>query len=264
MDLQLKRLGELVDRSQASGRYVLTRESALQDLGGSKESLKKAVQRLVAKRRLVVPKRGFYVVVPLEYRVAAAPPPSWFIDDLMRSVDQPYYVGLLAAAALHGAGHQQPQELQVLTPVQMRTIRAGRGRIRFFVKKSAGRIPTVTMNTPTGRMRVSTPEATAIDLMRYVPLDAAVTAVAELHELLRAPQLVEAAERDAHVPSIQRLGSLLQRLEADSRVLAGLAQWLAARPHRNVRLRPDRPRAGSALDRTWRVWINEVVEPDDL
>jgi hypothetical protein len=96
-------LADLVDTYQASGRYVFTRDDALGTLGVTEEALKKAVQRLVTKRRLAVPLRGFSIIVPIEYREAAAPPASWFIDDLMKFYGQPYYVGLLTAAALHGS-----------------------------------------------------------------------------------------------------------------------------------------------------------------
>lgn len=107
-------LKELVDSCQARGQYVLTRVRALDELGVSDQALKKAVRRLVAKRRLAVPRRGFFVIIPLEYREAGAPPPSWFIDELMRFCGRQYYVGLLSAAALYGAAHQQPQEFQVI------------------------------------------------------------------------------------------------------------------------------------------------------
>ena len=43
-----------------------------------------------------------------ENRVAGAPPASWYIDDFMKAIGAPYYVGVLTAAALHGAAHQQP------------------------------------------------------------------------------------------------------------------------------------------------------------
>jgi predicted transcriptional regulator of viral defense system len=104
-----------VDSYQAAGRYVLAREQALETLGVSDDALKKSVQRLVAKRRLAIPRRGFFVIVPIEYRHAGAPPPSWFIDELMKFCGRRYYVGLLSAAALYGAAHQQPQEFQVVT-----------------------------------------------------------------------------------------------------------------------------------------------------
>jgi hypothetical protein len=82
-------LSGLVDGYQASGRYTLTREEALGALGASDEALKKAVQRLVAKRRLAVPRRGFFVIVPIEHRDAGAPPASWFIDPLMKFHGRP-------------------------------------------------------------------------------------------------------------------------------------------------------------------------------
>ena len=86
----------------------------------------------------------------------------------MAAMRQPYYVGLLSAAGLHGASHQQPQEFQVMTDRPIRHLRAGRGRIHFFVKKGIDRTAVMNMQTPTGAMRVSTPEATAVDLVRGI------------------------------------------------------------------------------------------------
>ncbi len=134
---------------------------AIQELAGHRDLAKKAVQLLVAKRRLAVPRRGFYIIVPMEYREAEAPPPSWFIDDFMKFLGQPYYVGLLSAAALHGAAHQQPQEFHVVTNKQLRRVDAGRARIRFFRKLHIERTPTMEVQTETGGMRVSsTPPST--------------------------------------------------------------------------------------------------------
>lgn len=45
-----------------------------QALGVSPVALKRAAQRLKVKRRLATPRRGFYTVVPLEYRQSGAPP----------------------------------------------------------------------------------------------------------------------------------------------------------------------------------------------
>ena len=74
-----KTLAELVDRFQESGRYTFVREEALRELNINAENLKRAVKRLTERGRIAVPRRGFYVIVPLEYRVAGAPPSSWLI-----------------------------------------------------------------------------------------------------------------------------------------------------------------------------------------
>jgi hypothetical protein len=125
-------LEDWVDSLQARGRYTFRRAEANDESGLSAEGVKKALQRLVGRGRVAKVKDYFYVIVPLEYRAAGAPPPSWFLHDLMEAMQLPYYVGLLSAAALHGAAHQQPQEFQVVTDRSVRPLVAGRARIRFF------------------------------------------------------------------------------------------------------------------------------------
>ncbi|HKQ72031.1 MAG TPA: type IV toxin-antitoxin system AbiEi family antitoxin [Polyangiaceae bacterium] len=258
-------LSDLVDSYQAGGRYVLLREDARSALGISEEALKKAVQRLVARRRLAVPHRGFYVIVPIEYRDAGAPPPSWFIDDLMKFLGQPYYLGLLSAAALHGAAHQQPQEFQIVTNPQLRLAVAGRARIRFFRKIHIERTPTIEVKTETGTMRVSTPEATAFDLFLYLKgaghLGHVATVLAELAERLDAARVVDVAKLEGHLPSAQRLGHVLDQIGAGEKA-AGLASLIADRGPRFVLLRSDRSAGRSTKDSRFRVIANEKVEAE--
>jgi predicted transcriptional regulator of viral defense system len=258
-------LSELVDSYQASGRYVVTREQALAAMEVSNEAMKKAVQRLVARRRLAVVRRGFFVIVPVEYREAGAPPPTWFIDDLMRFHGQPYYVGLLSAAALHGAAHHQPQEFQVVTNVQVRPAVVGRARIRFFRKQDIERTPTVQMKTETGTIRVSTPEATALDLLRYLEaaghLGNVVTVLAGLAEKIDAKRLVVVAKAEGDVTTAQRLGYLLEQVDAGE-VGAALAAWIAKRRPRFVPLRSARAVRREVRDQRWRLLVNERVEAE--
>ncbi len=259
------RLSELVDSYQASGRYVLTRGQALGALKVSEEALKKAVQRLVAKRRLAVPRRGFFVIVPVEYREAGAPPASWFIDDLMKFLGQPYYVALLSAAALHGAAHQQPQGFQVVTSKQVRAMAAGRARIRFFRKLHLERTPAMDMKTETGVMRVSTPEATALDLLRYIDqvghLGHVATVLGELAESMEAERLAQVARAESELPIAQRLGHILERVGAHE-TASSLAAWIEERRPRFVPLRPDRSVKRAGKDARWRVLANEKVEAE--
>jgi predicted transcriptional regulator of viral defense system len=113
-------LSAFVDRLQQSGRYTFDRKEALKELKTSPVALKLSALRLARQGRLVAPRRGFFVIVPLEYKSAGSPPPSWFIAPLMNFEGESYYVGLLSAAALHGAAHQQPQEFQVMASRQLK------------------------------------------------------------------------------------------------------------------------------------------------
>jgi predicted transcriptional regulator of viral defense system len=259
------KLSDLVDSHQARGHYFLTREQALGALGISDQALRKAVRRLVAKRRLAVPRRGFFVIVPVEYRVAGAPPPSWFIDDLMEFLGQPYYVGLLSAAALHGAAHHQPQEFQVVTNKQVRSVAAGRARIRFFQKLHLERTATIEMKTETGTMRVATPEATALDLLRYVErvghLGNVATVLAELAEKIDAERLAQAARTESELPTAQRLGHVLEQVGARE-TASELAAWIEERRPRFVPVRSDRSVKRARRDTRWRVLVNEKIEAE--
>ena len=113
-----------LERLQGAGRYTFTRAEVQKELGLSASALKSLFWRLGRQRRVDVPHRGFYVIVTPEYRRAGSLPPSWFIDDLMTHLRRPYYVGVLSAAALHGAAHQAPHEFQVVTDQSLQIGRA--------------------------------------------------------------------------------------------------------------------------------------------
>lgn len=254
---------EYVDRLQQSGRYTFTRDDTIRDLPLSPVAIKRAAERLIAQGRIVSPRRGFFVIVPLEYKSAGAPPASWFIDALMRFHGLPYYVGLLSAAALHGAAAQQPQEFQVITNRQLRPAPMGRGRIRFLMKKNIERTPVAAIKTETGSMRVSTPEATAVDLVRYAEHAGGWSNVAEvltdLAEKVDPDRLAEAARTDDDVAAAQRLGYLLEQAGAGAKA-GPLLNWVEAERPRTVSLRPDRPAANATRDQRWRLLVNERIE----
>jgi predicted transcriptional regulator of viral defense system len=258
-------LSKWVDSLQSTGRYTFSREEAVLAVKVSKVALKFALLRLVAKGRLVIPRRGFYVIVPLEYASAGTLPADWFIDDLMKFRRQPYYVGVLSAAALHGAAHQQPQEFQVVTPVAMRPVRVKRIRIRFFVKSRITETPTVPIKTMTGTIPVSTPEATVFDLVRYsagaAGLDNVATVLTELSERIDPKALLAAAKKEQQLSTVQRAGYLLSRFSRTSET-GLLAQWLAKQKTRLVPLRPERNPKTCKIDTRWQVIVNEKIEPD--
>lgn len=246
------------------GRYVFTRAEAGAVADGTDSAIKMALYRLKRAGAIVSPRRDFYVVVPREYRSAGAPPATWFIDDLMRHLGRRYYVALLSAAALHGAGHQRPMAFQVITDAAERDIEVGRVRIDFHVSRRLAGAATQAMQTETGAMVVATPETTVFDLVRFPQASGSwgnvATVIAELADVLRPEALAAGAARVARA-DVQRLGWLLDfvgrpRL-GDALVAALGAHRLATTP-----LTPNRDATGAAVDRRWRVLVNDDVEPD--
>lgn len=253
-----------IEQLQSRGRYTFTRAEAESGTERSFVAAQTALRRLKEQGRIVSPRRGFYVVVPPEYRATGSPPASWFIDDLMRYVGQPYYVGLLSAAALHGAAHQQPMVFQVVTNKPTREMRAGKVTIRFSMSGCVLRLPVIAQQTETGTMRVATPETTAFDLVRFPAgaghLSNAATVLSELAERLDALALRAIAPL-VRPPDVQRLGYLLDAV-GQGALATPLAEWLASQPVRTVPMKPGEP-AEVDIDRRWHVLPNVGLEVDD-
>lgn len=252
-----------IDNLQAGGRYAFLRDEARAGSGLSPESVKKALRRSTRCGRLVKLKDYFYAIVPLEYRAAGAPPVSWFIHDLMSAMRLPYYVSLLSAAALHGSSHHAPQVFQVMTERSVRPLVAGRARIQFFTSRYVRDAVVMEVKTPTGVMCVSSPETTAVDLVRFArsagQLNYVARVIAELAPLLDAARLVAALRVVADVPNAQRLGYVLERM-GQPRLATALHNWLRQVPHHLQPLRPGRRMASGHEARRWRLLVDAPIE----
>ena len=256
-------LWQWVEHLQTRGHYTFTREQAETETKRSFVATQTALRRLKEQGRIVSPRRGFFVLVPAEYRAATSPPASWFIDDLMRHLGQPYYVGLLSAAAIHGAAHQQPMVFQIMTSRPTREMHAGKVAVRFSMNRLVERFPVTEKQTETGTMCVATPETTAFDLVRC-PAEAGhlsnvATVLSELAERLVPRKLVHVAPL-VRIPDVQRLGYLLDTLGHDD-LVRPLAEWLVRQRPRALPLHPG---AGTdaELNRRWNVWPNVELEVD--
>src|SRR5262245_3398584 len=122
-------LASYATRLLSEGRLVFSRAEAERALGLKRRSFLAAAKRLQHRKHLCSPRRDFYLIVPPQFLTWGAPPPSWYIDSLMRHEGRQYYVGLLKAAELHGAAHQAVIEFQVVTDKQLPRIKAGRSVI---------------------------------------------------------------------------------------------------------------------------------------
>ena len=256
-------MASFVDGLQRQSRYSFTRDQAAATVSASPKPLTKALQRLQAAGRIHRVRKGFHTIVPLEHADAVTIPTDWFFADLMRFLDMPYYVGALTAAAYHGAAHQQPQEFQVVVTQSMRVIRTGKLRIRFLRYEGLPNATTQPMKSFTGVFPVSTPEQTALDLVRFQKhiggFDAVLTVLAELAEKMAGPALLQAVRREPSVAHVQRLGWLLDHINVRA-FAAELANWVDRRNPAVVPLNGAlRCRKGS-VDRKWRLILNDRPE----
>jgi len=255
---------DFLDRLSASSRYSFSTSEALQALGISPPALKVALGRLAHQKRVVSPARGFYLILPPEYRSLGCLPADQFIPDLMRRLKLPYYAGLLTAAQFHGAAHQRPMEFQVFVKKPRRRIACGSVRVKFIVRKEIAGVPVQKLNTPRGSVAVSTPEATAIDLIGYQRqaggLSQVATVLAELAERIDSKKLPLAAAT-APVPWLQRLGYVLDQVGAADKT-ENLKKLVRARAHEPVPLLPGAPYSKASRNVDWKVYVNARAEVD--
>lgn len=253
-----------VDGLVARGHYHFTTHEVAKALELTPVAARAAVRRLRQKGRVAMPYRGFIVAVPPEFRSLGCLPAEQFVPHLMEHLGLVYYVGLLSAAALHGAAHQAPMVFQVVVATNRPAIRCGKIRVQFIARRNVADIPTEQRNTPRGTLRLSTVEATAFDLVGYPHaaggLSNAATVLSELQEKLGARKLVEESERSP-LPWAQRLGYLLDRIGAEHLAEALLAD-VAPRNKEYVPLRARKAARRGPRDARWRVIVNERVEVD--
>lgn len=259
---------ELADWLLARGRHWVTTEQVAALLDIPQPHVSPTLARWREKGLLFSPTKGVYVPIPPEYRSWRAVPAAHFVDPLMRHLGHGYYVALLSAAEVHGFAHQRPQVFQVMTPARLRDRTFGRVRMSFITSARVPERPVVTRNTPTGTMRVSTPEVTAFDLVELPRRSGSLSNVATIlgemlgEQALDSEQLATAA---VTYPAavIQRAGWLLEfaALQVGADIELEALHSAAARRATPTALASHGARKGP-VDERWNVIVNTSIEPD--
>lgn len=226
--------------------------------------------RLGRQKRIQSVHKGFYSVVPVQFKDRGIVPPYNYIGQLMSYLGRPYYIGLLSAGVLLGAAHQRPQRLSIMTVPPRITFSGNSNGNLFWCYRS--RIPAGLLeraNSDTGEILYSNAELTAVDLVQFSHLAGGLSAVAtvigELVERtdfsLHGEELVKATT----YPTLQRLGYILDTVLENQRQ-AGMIERILQPHFKELRYRPlstDHPSVNAERDRKWKLLINQEIEPDE-
>jgi len=249
----------------SKGRYYFTLDELKNSINLSLGSIKVGLSRLKKKGEIASPVRGYYIIIPLEYRSLGSLPPDHFIPDLMKFLNIPYYVGLLSAAACYGAAHQQPQSFQVMLPIAKRDLTIGKVRVTFHKNKYLRQCPIININTPMSILSVSSPEATALDLIAYPKASAGfsniLTVLSELVEKMEVNELDKVLNTKREAPVLQRLGYLVELLGLDSFTTI-ILKHLRNHCFEKAVLNPSNPSKKGDFSKRWKLIINEQIESD--
>jgi hypothetical protein len=220
-----------------------------------------ALARLAADGRIVLALKrpAKWLIVPPEHAHYGAPPASWWLHDCLKDVEPHYYVALLSAARHWGSAHYALQTTQVMVRRHRLNRTIGKLRVEFTVKSTLERTPVVLATTQGAKLRVSTREATLLDLIRHQHAVGGLEAVARIardfRKELQSQALRTALDALEQSAAAQRLGLILE-LQGQADAARVVEEWLQSRPLLTVPLEfgDAQAQAGERItSRPWRV-----------
>jgi predicted transcriptional regulator of viral defense system len=256
-------LDKYLTEVRAQGRYSLTLEELQKHFELPYSTIKQSLYRLKLKKAIAQIRQGFYVIIPPEYSKQGMLPPYLFIDDLMKSLSKSYYVGLLSAAALHGAAHQQSMGYTVIVegPVPRSITKL---KIYFYSKQNFIHDGIIQRKTPAGYINVSSPELTALEFFDYIHkfgINRITTILQELVEEIKPAPLRKIAKQYPNTAAIQRFGYILEQVIAEEKLSDALWTVLNERTYFPVSLSTQKGKKGG-IDNKWKVIKNMEIESD--
>ena len=221
-----------IDARIGLGRIAFSMTDLMKVSGLSAIAAKRQLSRLRGKVVRISPRQPFFLIVAPEHRSMGAPPAIWWLEDYFTWLGRPYYLALQSAASSFGSNPQALQVTQVMTDRPCRALKVGRVHVRFFVKRRIAQTPTQQLVQAVAPLRISTPEATAFDLIRYATSIGGIERTAEtikpLLPRLRAPELKQVLESENEIATTQRLGFVLDVADA-KRLAQVIHDWLPAK-----------------------------------
>jgi AbiEi antitoxin C-terminal domain len=215
-----------LDQSQARGDFIISVDQLARTGQMTHLAVRRQLEHLSQRVQHLPGRPSAYLIVPPEHRARGAPPLAAWLDAYFRLRGQPYYVGLLSAAALHGSSSQALQVTQVLTTKPTRPMDMGRLHVDFYVKTHLRQTPLSALAGMPAPLAVSSPEATALDLIafshRIGGVRRATEVIAELKGVMSVVGLRTALRAETQISVKQRLGYVfsilgLERMAEEAR-----------------------------------------------
>ena len=261
-----------IDDLPKKGKITFSKEEIEKEFPNLKQNnIQMTLYRLVRKKKIQSVWRGFWVVVPVEYGLKGIVDPIEYVAQLMDYLSQYYYIGLLSAAAIHGASHQQPMELMLITKSRhLKDRKKSDTKINFTTKKEIPQQYIQQITARSGYIPVSSPELTAIDLLSYNRnvggINRVATVLNELAEVLDFNRVSASFFQNIHIADIQRLGYLLETLGFSE--IAEMLHQKAFEANLKFRRYPicikRKPKnlSDCAVNEKWKIIINEEIDID--
>ncbi|MBN2769226.1 MAG: type IV toxin-antitoxin system AbiEi family antitoxin [Spirochaetes bacterium] len=230
-------------------------------------ALKRELSRLVVKREIVNLRKGFYLIIPPKYSNQDYLPIQLYAEKLFKYLNKKYYLGFYTAAKFHGAGHQQIQRDYIISrPPAILDIKKKAIDLKFYTTTVWPEKNIMTKKSDAGIFKISSPVLTAADLIhnqsKLGGLNRIFTVIEELIEEITLPDMQDLLLWYPNLSTLQRLGYLLERSEADDKLIEKLFEHINSSRFFPVLLCPERGRKAGSVDNRWKVDVNIKLEND--
>lgn len=222
---------------------------------------------MTKKGDIVALRKGFYLIIPPRYSKQAKLPIELYSENLFKSIDRPYYIGLYSAAKFHGASHQQIQRDYIITSTpSLLDIDKGATNLRFFTISKWPKKNITTKKSDAGYFKISDPVLTAVDLIYHQTklggINRMLSVLEELIEEIKVSDLKDLLTWYPHKSALQRFGFLLEELQADEILTSILFEYIDSNKFYPVLLTPKSNQKPGAVDNKWKVDVNIKLESD--
>jgi predicted transcriptional regulator of viral defense system len=229
-------------------------------------ALRHEIARLVRKKELVTLRQEFYLILPPRYRSHGKLPLELYVEKLFNFLKKPYYIAFYSAAAFYGASHQQVQKNYLMTKIpNLRDIKKDNIYLSISATSNWPEKNILQKKSDAGIFHISSPALSAIDLIHYQSkiggLNRVVTVLEELIESITLKDMDYLLSWYPHVSSIQRLGFLLQELQAHQ-LLGSLKEYFRSNAYYPVLLTPKKNKKPGKVNNPWKVDVNVAFESD--
>lgn len=187
----------------------------------------------------------------------------------MEWLGKPYYVCLLSAANMFGAGHQRSMQTQVMTVAPKSRASERNNSILWNYRQQIPDGLLLQTNTEAGIMKYSSAELTAVDLVQFADhiggYQRAATVLAELLENLDIAKMRDVMPFTS-AATIQRLGYLIEFVLEENEKADMLYELLTGNKKnlKLVQMRNDVEKREGCPQNRWRVNMNLDIEIDQL
>ena len=261
-------IAQFLDNLVRTGQYYFTVSEIAKALSLKEDSVSVTLSRLGKKGKVKIIRDKFGIITGLSSGVID---PSYFINPMMKHLESRYYVGLLSAASYWGASHQSPMVYYIVAEKVIKPIRLGGLRIEFVTKSNFDEITeTQKVAGVGGYYNVSTPELTAIDLLKFPKksghLNNIATILSDLAPKLDFKKLRLLCEKSSTPTAlVQRLGFILDAvlgIEKANNLQGILKDRKVKRTSLSASKMKEEEDSKYPFNRKWSIYENTIVEPD--